>query len=121
ESNSEIFFAKAGRVHPRVVEIVLQHPSQWTELIVAGKDLDCNHIESLGILIGSRRPGVGKSMALLHIMRALHHGKAKAHKSSSGYSRQSGEGRHSPDPRRQKRACTPPPVQPTGVEAQAGD
>jgi transcriptional regulator with XRE-family HTH domain len=69
EPHSEIFFAKAGRVHPRAVDIILQHPSEWTELLEAGKDLDSDHIESLKTIVNGT-PGVAKTLALLHIIRA---------------------------------------------------
>jgi transcriptional regulator with XRE-family HTH domain len=69
EPHSEIFFAKAGRVHPRVVDIVLQHPSEWTELLEAGKDLDSDHIESLKTIVNGT-PGITETLALLHIIRA---------------------------------------------------
>lgn len=69
EPHSEIFFAKAGRVHPRAVDIILQHPSEWTELLEAGKDLDSDHIETLKTIVNGT-PGVGKTLALLHTIRA---------------------------------------------------
>jgi transcriptional regulator with XRE-family HTH domain len=68
EPHSEIFFAKAGRVHPRAVDIILQHPSEWTELLEAGKDLDSDHIESLKTIVNGI-PGVAKTLAV-HIIRA---------------------------------------------------
>jgi transcriptional regulator with XRE-family HTH domain len=68
ESHSEIFFAKAGRVHPRVARIILQYPTQWTQLLEAGKDLDSDHIASLKTIVDGT-PGVGKTLAFLHIIR----------------------------------------------------
>jgi hypothetical protein len=63
------FFAKAGRVDPRIADIVLQHPSEWTQLLEAGKDLDPDHIDSLTIIV-HRTGGVAKTLALLHVIRA---------------------------------------------------
>jgi transcriptional regulator with XRE-family HTH domain len=69
EPHGEIFFAKAGRAHPRAVDIILQHPSKWTELLKAGEDLDSDHIESLKTIVNGT-PGVAKTLAILHIIRA---------------------------------------------------
>ena len=47
EPHAENLFAKADRVTPRVVNIILQHPTEWSELLEAAKDLRADHIENL--------------------------------------------------------------------------
>jgi hypothetical protein len=58
EPHPEIFFAKAGRVTPQVVNTILRHPTQWSELIEAAKDLDADHLAGLTVIL---HQGAGKS------------------------------------------------------------
>jgi transcriptional regulator with XRE-family HTH domain len=47
EQHVETLFAKAGRVTPQVAKTILRHPTEWSELIEAGKNLDCKGINAL--------------------------------------------------------------------------
>jgi transcriptional regulator with XRE-family HTH domain len=47
EPHAERLFAKAGRVTPRVVSTILRHPTEWSELIEAWKNLDGKQLKSL--------------------------------------------------------------------------
>jgi transcriptional regulator with XRE-family HTH domain len=47
EPHVENFFAKAGRVTPRVVNTILRHPTSWSEFIEAAKGLDADHLAGL--------------------------------------------------------------------------
>lgn len=40
-------FARAGRVHPSIAQIILRHPSEWSALIDAGKDLNSAQLRKL--------------------------------------------------------------------------
>jgi hypothetical protein len=67
EPHAENFFAKAGRVTPQVVNTILRHPTQWSELIAAAKDLDADHLAGLKKYIvlhkGSGKTDTAKFMA----------------------------------------------------------
>jgi transcriptional regulator with XRE-family HTH domain len=60
EQHVETFFAKAGRVTPRVVNTILRHPTQWSELIEAAKDFDADHLAGLKSFVLLHQ-GAGKS------------------------------------------------------------
>lgn len=62
EQHMETLFAKAGRVKPEVVKTILRHPKEWSELIVAAKNLDADHLAGIKAVIASE--GSGKSHAL---------------------------------------------------------
>jgi transcriptional regulator with XRE-family HTH domain len=47
EQHVETLFAKAGRVTPQVVSTILRHPTEWSEFIEAGKNLDGKQLEAL--------------------------------------------------------------------------
>jgi transcriptional regulator with XRE-family HTH domain len=47
EQHVETLFAKAGRVTPLVVDTILRHPTEWSELIEAGKNLDGKQLDAL--------------------------------------------------------------------------
>jgi hypothetical protein len=47
EQHVEKLFAKAGRVTPQVVSTILRHPTEWSELIEAGKNLDRKGLNAL--------------------------------------------------------------------------
>jgi len=47
ERHVETLFAKAGRVTPQVVSTILRHPTEWSELIEAGKNLNGKQLEKL--------------------------------------------------------------------------
>lgn len=59
EPHPEIFFAKAGRVTPQVVNTILRHPTPWSELIAAAKNLDADHLAGLKYIV--LHQGAGKS------------------------------------------------------------
>lgn len=52
------FFARAGRVTPQVVNTILRHPKQWSELIEAAKDLDAAQLTTFKVVLAK---GGGKS------------------------------------------------------------
>jgi transcriptional regulator with XRE-family HTH domain len=51
EPHVETLFAKAGRVTPEVVSTILRHPTQWSELIAAAKNLDADHLAGLKAIV----------------------------------------------------------------------
>jgi transcriptional regulator with XRE-family HTH domain len=51
EQHVETLFAKAGRVTPQVVSTILRHPTQWSELIEAAKNLDADHLAGLKTIV----------------------------------------------------------------------
>jgi transcriptional regulator with XRE-family HTH domain len=67
EQSEEKLFAKAGRVTPQVVQTILRHPTPWTELIAAAKDLDADDLAGLKKYIvlhkGSGKTDTTKFMA----------------------------------------------------------
>lgn len=67
EQHVETFFAKAGRVTPRVVNTILRHPTQWSELIEAAKDFDADRLAALKSLVllhqGAGKSHLGKFLA----------------------------------------------------------
>jgi hypothetical protein len=61
EPHAENFFAKAGRVTPQVAKTILRHPTPWTEVISAAKDLDADHLAGLKSFAVLLHQGAGKS------------------------------------------------------------
>lgn len=59
KSHAENFFAKAGRITPKVVNTILRNPTQWSELIEAGKDLDGKELEAVKEMILDPSLGTG--------------------------------------------------------------
>jgi transcriptional regulator with XRE-family HTH domain len=59
EQHAETLFAKAGRVTPQVANTILRHPTQWSQLIEAGKNLDAEPLDLLKEIILDPSAGTG--------------------------------------------------------------
>jgi transcriptional regulator with XRE-family HTH domain len=70
EPHPENVFAKAGRVTPRVASIILRHPTQWSELLLACELLGADDVAKLKETIVAGTPGTGKTQALLESIAA---------------------------------------------------
>jgi len=56
ELNPEHIFARAGRVMPRVARIILKHPIEWSELLLACEHLGAAHVSKLKEMIVAGTP-----------------------------------------------------------------
>jgi transcriptional regulator with XRE-family HTH domain len=70
DPNLANLFAKAGRVTPRVSKIILQHPTQWSELLHACEHLEADDLSKLKETIVAGTPGTGKTYAFLESVAA---------------------------------------------------
>jgi transcriptional regulator with XRE-family HTH domain len=72
EQHVETLFAKAGRVTPQVINTILRHPTPWSELIAAAKDLDADHLVGLKTIVDE---AAGSAQFLLLAAKLIEAGK----------------------------------------------
>ena len=70
EPHVEMFFAKSGRLHPRLLRNLMRHPSEWVGLLKAGENASSAQLRGLQALVGGAT-GISRTLALLDTIQTV--------------------------------------------------